>query len=324
MSTCIDVAKRAGVSRQTVSRVINNSPNVAEETRNRVLKAIEELSYRPNMLARSLKSAKSCSVGFVICDPLNPFYIKIANSLQNRLNEYNYRLVVLFANEDVREEGNFFNYMYEQQVDIVLFTPSEYSNQIERLIQRHQTPVIQLFRKIYPTINSIKVDDTYGTYLATKELLKSRHKDILLIEPALPFETGRLEGFRQALEEFGVPYRPWMFLTLPTNGQNEATLSAYFSEHKPTAAIPVSKSIEMQLLNMLGENAIQIPNDVSVIFYDDNEVANLIKVTAIDHDIEYITALIVEKLFSNLEHPERSFHSVVKPKLLHRSSVLKL
>ena len=325
MATCIEVAKKAGVSRQTVSRVINNSPKVAKDTRERVLKAIEELSYHPNMLARALKSAKSCSIGFIISDPLNPFYIKIASTLQNKLSKQNYNLLLLFANENTLDEERFFNYMYEQQVDLILFTPSNYSAELEQMIKIHQTPVIQLFRNLYDTINSIKVDDRHGTYLATRELLKCGHKKIVLIEPSHEFETGRVTGFKEALAEYDIAYEDWMYLDLPSEiTKSEAILSKHFQTYQPTATIPVSKSIETQVLNLLDAKKVKLYDEMSIVFYDDNEVANLLKITAISHNVEQITDLIIDRIFTYLEDTATSFHSAIEPDLLYRNSIHKV
>lgn len=325
MATCIEVAKKAGVSRQTVSRVINNSPNVTEETRQRVLQAIDELSYHPNMLARALKSAKSCGIGFIVPDPLNPFFIKIASSLQNKLSKQNYNLVMLFGHENTADEERFFHYMYEQQVDLILFTPTNHSTKLEQTIRCHQTPVIQLFRGLYDTINSITVNDRYGAYLATTELLKNGHTKIVLIEPSHEFDTGRISGFKDALTEYGVNYEDWMHLALPaTTEKSEAILSEHIKKHMPTAIIPVSKQIETLTLTLLDIEKIKVSDQMSLVFYDDNEIADLLKITAVGHDIDAITDSIIAHLFVYLDNPKTSFHATIEPELLHRNSIQKL
>lgn len=325
MATCIEVAKKAGVSRQTVSRVINNSPNVTEATRLKVLQAIDELSYHPNMFARALKSAKSCGIGFIVPDPLNPFFIKIASSLQEKLSKQNYNLLLLFGHENTLDEERFFNYMYEQQVDLILFVPTNYSTKLEQTIRSHQTPVIQLFRGLYENINSITVNDSYGTYLATAELLKNGHTKIILIEPALEFDTGRVSGFKDALAEHGVKYEDWMHLALPsTQEKSEAILSEHIRKHMPTAIIPVSKQIETLTLTLLDFEKRNLYDQMSLVFYDDNEVADLLKITAVGHDIDGITDLIIEHLFAYLDDHKTTFHATIEPELLHRSSVHKL
>ena len=325
MATCIEVAKKAGVSRQTVSRVINNSPNVTEETRLRVLQAIDELSYHPNMLARALKSAKSCGIGFIVPDPLNPFFIKIASSLQNKLSKQNYNLVMLFGHENTLDEERFFNYMYEQQVDLILFTPTNYSAKLEQTIRSHQTPVVQLFRGLYETINSITVNDRYGAYLATTELLKNGHTKIVLLEPSHEFDTGRVSGFQDALAEYGVNYEEWMHLALPSAPEtSESVLSAHLKKHAPTAIIPVSKQIETLTLNLLDSEKVKLYDQMSLVFYDDNEIADLLKITAVGHDIDGITDSIMEHLFAYLENPQTTFHATIEPELIYRNSVQKM
>jgi DNA-binding LacI/PurR family transcriptional regulator len=325
MATCIEVAKKAGVSRQTVSRVINNSPNVTEETRRKVLQAIEELSYHPNMLARALKSAKSHSIGFIISDPLNPFFIKVASSLQVKLSKQNYNLVLLFGHESILDEEQFFHYMYEQQVDLILFTPSTYNSKLEETIRAHQTPVIQLFRSLYDNLNSITINDRHGTYLATADLLKNGHKKIVLLEPSYEFDTGRVSGFKDALAEYGVPYEDWMYLDLPSAPEeSESVLIERLNKYQPTAIIPVSKSVETLTLTTLDARNIKLYEQMSLVFYDDNEIADLLKITAIGHDIDAITDSIISHLFTYLDDPQITFRDTIEPELLRRGSIRKL
>lgn len=322
MVTCIDVAKKAGVSRQTVSRVINNNPNVSESTRKKVLSAIEKLNYHPNTLARSLKTSKSKSIGLIIPDASNPFYINIANLLQNKLKLMNYSIFIIFSNENEFDEKNSFRYMYEKCVDLILFVPASHNQELEDIIKSNSIPVVQLFRNLYDSLPSITINDNYGAYLATEELIKSGHKKIILVEGKYEFRSERLDGFMNALKDNGIGFEEYMYVNLSEDtSRNFNILSDIIRKHSPTAFIAVSTKIEICVLKFLEKAGLSFPDSISVIFYDDNEVSELLNITSITHDMEKISDTIVQKISTCLKNPENAFHKQLKPLLCVRKSV---
>ena len=302
MATIVDVAKKAGVSCQTVSRVINNSTNVSEKTRKKVLEVINELDFCPNDLARALKTSKSKTVGFIISDPNNPFYINIAISLQHKLDECGYSLVILFSNEDPDNQDKCFEYMFQKCVDMILFTPTSPTAHLAERLKSRNVRAIQLFRNIVNDVNYIVADDEYGTYKATKYLLENHHEKMMLIVGPYETENNRKRGFIRALKEFKIEFNDNMFVELTGNDeQQETALSKKIKEYKPTAMIPVSMPVEQITLQVLKKNDITIGKDVSVIFYDDNEIAKLLNITCIAHDIEEISEIIKNHLLNDVD-----------------------
>ena len=199
MATCKDVAELSGVSRQTVSRVINNSDNVSPEARERVLKAIEQLNYYPNTAARSLKSTKSKSIGLIIPDARNDFYIKIADILQQKLSKLNYHLLILFSDEDDLSEQKCLSSLIEHRIEVLLFSPTGISHKFLDLLRIYNIKTVQLFRYLYNSFTSVTIDDEQGTYIAAKYLLDRGHEKLLLIEEMHSFDSPRLNGLKRAL-----------------------------------------------------------------------------------------------------------------------------
>lgn len=320
MATIIDVANLANVSRQTVSRVINNSPNISPKTRETVLNAIKQLNYQPNEYARMLKTSKNKTIGYIISDPQNHFYISIANTLQHKLDEYGYSLTILFSNENVNHQDKCFEAMVQKYVKFILYTPTTTGDNIDEFSKKHDVKIIQLFRKINPYLPYIIADDEIATYNAVKTLIENSHEKFALVVGPYETENRRLSGLKKAIKDKGLEFNDSMYVKL--NGSDEEQnkqLSEYIKNHKPTALIPVSTPIEYITLEVLFKLGLKIKSDISLIFYDDNELSKLFNITSVSHDIdvicEAITKALIEDKIENIK---------LTPYLAFRDSIKKL
>lgn len=313
MANCNDVARLANVSRQTVSRVINNSGSVSEDARQRVLDAIEKLGYYPNTAARSLKSTKSKTIGFIIPDATNDFYIKIANLLQKKLNELNYSLLILFSDEDEQTEEKCLSTLIENRIELLLFTPTGANNRFLSLLSSYNIKAIQLFRFLYSDLASITIDDTYGCYLAASSLLKKGHRKIMLIEELYSFESVRLPGMQKALAEYGVPFDSTMYLC-SKRGANEISMIKHaLAAYSPSAVIAVAKATEIALMKAIFELKLTPRCDIDIIFYDDNEIADFFELNTITHNFENIATSIIDAIMDCLDDRANNSHIVLQP-----------
>ncbi len=319
MANCNDVAKYANVSRQTVSRVINNSGYVSAQARERVLDAIEKLNYYPNTAARSLKSTKSKSIGLIIPDPYNDFYIKISNYLQKKLNDMNYSLLILFSDEDTQTEEKCLSTLIEHRVELLLFTPTSANKKFLQLLKSYNIKIIQLFRYLYDSFTSITIDDEYGSYLAAASLLKQGHRRLLLIEEMHSFDSLRLQGLKRALLEFDVPFCPEMYLPSPKDSTGIETIKSVLLKYRPTAVIAVAKPIEISFIRAITELKYEVNKDVSVIFYDDNEIADIFNISVVTHNFDNITDTIVHAITECLTGDPKNPHIVLTPFLLNKT-----
>ena len=319
MANCNDVARLANVSRQTVSRVINNSGSVSEDARQRVLDAIAQLGYYPNTAARSLKSTKSKTIGFIVPDASNDFYIRIANILQKKLSELNYSLLILFSDEDEQTEERCLSTLIENRIELLLFTPTGINQHFLSLLAAYDIKAIQLFRYLYSNLASISIDDAFGSYLATSSLLKKGHRRLLLIEEAYSFESVRLLGFQQALSECNISFESPMYLCQDRNSDEIGAIKEALTSYAPTAVIAVAKSAEIALMKATFELQLSIHQDIEVIFYDDNEIAEFFGISTIAHDLEQVTDTIIETVIASLGGQTDTPHIALKPFLLQRN-----
>ena len=142
MSTISDVAKRAGVSAMTVSRVLNSTGHTSAATRVRVEAAIEEMGYVPNALARQLRSKRTKTIALLVSDISNPYFTTIARGVEDFFNAHGYSVMYCNTDEDAAEEERYLMMLIERQVDGVLLVPARTSGESFRLLHAHRTPVV--------------------------------------------------------------------------------------------------------------------------------------------------------------------------------------
>lgn len=207
-ATIKDVAKRARVSTATVSRVINKDSRIAPETRKRVLEAIDELSYRVNPIARSLKSNKTLSVGFVAPEIANEFFMRVAQGVEFTLRDHGYNMVVCGTNEDIAMERERIDFLLEKHVDGLIIIPSTKEGaHFGEALEGRKVPAVLVDRLVEGfESDAVLVDNATGTYRAIHHLLKRGHRSFGFIGGDLQLTSARerYEGFLSALKDFNI------------------------------------------------------------------------------------------------------------------------
>src|SRR5262249_1727422 len=201
------VALRAGVSTATISYVINDGPRpVASETRQRVLKAIEELGYYPNELARSLKISQTSTIGLVIPDLTNPFYADLARAMESITFSQGYVMVVCNSNREADKELRFAEMLRAKQVDGVVFLPDSDSMDAIFTLIKANIPVVVLEHQDIPGLYGVAIDDFRGGLSATEHLRNLGHRRIAFLRQRTSHTTSqrRLEGYIKALQTANV------------------------------------------------------------------------------------------------------------------------
>jgi LacI family transcriptional regulator len=161
--TIIDVARAAGVSRQTVSRAMNDKGEISPETRDRVLKAVEELGYRPNRLAQGMVTQRTKTVGLVMADITNLFFPEVARGVQDVCRQHDYNVLMCNTDDDPQEEMKTLNSLMAQRVDgIIMISSSADATALESFMETF-SPLVILNRMLdHPNVSSIMVDNVYG------------------------------------------------------------------------------------------------------------------------------------------------------------------
>jgi len=272
--TINDVAAKAGVSKATVSRVINNAEGVSSDLVEKVNSAIKELDFRPNSLARSLKVHKSKSIGLIIPSTENPVFLTVLKQVELTAMRYGFSLVLCNSDGNTDKEVSLINLLIEKQTDgIVLDAVGEYNEGLD-FLKRVGTPIVLLGKKI-PGIDTQNAtcDNERGGFLATEYLLKTGCRNIAFVfanNESVSALEDRFAGYAKALQGYGVPLREELVVRkrLDYYGLFEE-MTGLFSERKEIDGVFGANDIAaISCLNAARNLGKLIPADVSVIGYD--------------------------------------------------------
>lgn len=339
-STIKDVAKKADVSIATVSFVINDSKHVSAETKKRVLKAIKSLNYHPSKSAVSLVSGKTGNIGFILTDDhflrTEPFYTRIFLGTEFEARSEGYYILLTSISPDFNEYDSLPRFILNKSVDGIIIAGKISQNLIERLAT-YNLPTV--FIDYIPPTNShplVLIDNLQGAILATTHLINLGHKNIAFIGGDInhPSLLDRLNGYKQALVNANISVKNNLIVTdtkYPDrqNGFNSA--KKLFSKNKNVTAIFAGNdAMAIGVLHYLKDNGHKVPEDVSLIGFDDveadlmlNPPLTTIRVPKIEMGIEALKLLantlrnkktLSKKILVPVELIVRESTSVCKPK----------
>ncbi len=323
--TMYDVAKLAGVSQPTVSRVLNENDTavaISEETRSRVLAAIEKLGYRPNVLARSLRTQRTQTIALMIADISNGFYHPIARAVQDVARQRDYEVLISNSDHLYENERHFCQVVSRRPVDGVIMVPIHLTeHEIEDYFGKTQTPVSMLGSHLHMEgVDVVYVDDERATYEATRWMITERgYRDFGFIGVAddLPPGPRRFHGFRRAIDEFGLSFDQRFYVEgdFKMEGGAAAARTLLQSGALPRALFVCNDLMAIGAILTLQEAGVQVPDQVAVMGFDDIPEARIIRpmLTTIAQDPRDIGLKLASALFERLESetpiPTRIFES---------------
>jgi len=205
-----DIAQDLGLSVVTVSKVLRNHPDIADNTRQRVLQRMQELNYQPNLAARSLVTGRTMTLGLVVPDLLHPFFAVIANAITTEIRKSGYSLLIASSDEEPELEVQEIRQMLARRVDVILVASAQWSPQSFRQIEEQKVPYILLDRRLAGLeANYIGVDDEAVGALATEHLIEQGCRFVAHIRgPEVSTALGRLEGYRRTLASYNLTPLP--------------------------------------------------------------------------------------------------------------------
>lgn len=272
MSTIGDVAKRAGVSAMTVSRVINNSGYISQETRERVEQAIAELGYVPNALARSLRFKQTKTLALVLTDITNPFFTTIARGVEDIASEQGFSVIFCNTDESKDDESEYLNVLVQKQVDGMLLVPAVSSPDSAAFLHERGVPFVVLDRRIPGvSVDIVRCDSEQGAYQLVWHLLDLGHRRIAILSgpAAVTTAADRVIGYRRALAEAGISREAVYYGAFTVEGGYQMARQALAVAPRPTALFAANNFIAIGALRALREAGLRVPEDMSVVAFDD-------------------------------------------------------
>ena len=311
--TIYDVAREAGVSMATVSRVVNGNKNVKENTRKKVLEVIDRLDYRPNAVARGLASKRTTTVGVVIPDITNTYFAALAKGIDDIAEMYKYNIVLANSDEDDEKEVAVVNTLFSKQVDGIIFMGYHLTEKIRSEFSRSRTPVVLAGTvDIEHQLPSVNIDYKNATADAVRHLLKRNKKIAFVSGPLVDDINGkiRLVGYKEALKAAGVNYSEGLVFESKYRYDDGYALAERLVSSKATAAIVTGDELAAGLLNGLADHGVSVPGDFEIITSDDSQIARFTRpsLTTIAqplYDLGAISMRMLTKIMHKEELEER-------------------
>jgi LacI family transcriptional regulator len=299
-----DVAKLAGVGTMTVSRVLNGTVKVSDETRARVLGAIAKLNYLPNEIARSLREQRSRQVGVIVPNLRDPFFAICSQSISMVAKQHSYSVIITTSNEDPETEYVEATRMLRRHIEGLIVIPALGKSRL-REKEFERTPIVTLDRPVAgASFDCVLVQNKIGARTGVRHLIEHGHRRIAFLGLSRSLFTikTRLEGYREAMLEAGLrPSAHFVGDALPEMLTTIVTSLA--GKNPPTAFFCSNNLITRNALHGLSSLNVRIPEDIALVGFDDFEMADIIKpaVTIVRQPFDLLGSTAAELLSSRLE-----------------------
>ena len=331
MSTIKDVAKLAGVSVSTVSRALSGRTFVEEETKQKVLKAVKELDYKPNVIAKGLREGRFCIIALLVPDINSLFYPAFMKSVERAAYQKGYSLLLCNTNNSVEMEKQTIEMLGSRGVAGIICMSVEDDIHILHEFQiKENIPVVLVNRSSEGRLGTVSIDDEQGGYLMTKTLLENGHKKIAGMFGS--FEKRRFRerynGCKRAMEEYGVPdYKKYFIYDVDTIDEAyQRTITILQGENRPTAFFATIDMMAIGIYSAISQCGLNIPKNISVVGFDDIFVTKhmIPPLTTYHAPIEELAQRAVDMLIRLMDDRNSAEEIVIKGSVKERQSVMKL
>ena len=332
MSTMQEVAKRAGVSKATVSRVLNGKGYVSEATKTKIYQVIEEIGYRPNLMARNLATSKSGYIGLVVTNMLynGNYFNELLSQAALKLEASGRQLILVDGKHSAREEQEAVQFLLDLRCDAVIIYPRFLSvDEMDLIIEQHKQPIMVMNRKLRKhQSHCICCDHRGSSYNATRYLIDCGHREIAFISGVLDSPTAieRLAGYKDALEHAGLSVRDelivsgkWTSASGAAGMENLLTAGAKFS-----ALIASNDDMAIGAIKQLNKFGLTVPNDVSVIGFDNVPTAEFLNpaLSSVKEPVSDMVHEVINRLTAMLDGGYFSKDNLYISDLIVRDSVV--
>ncbi len=327
--TIYEVANRAGVAISTVSRVINNSPNVSQRTKDKVNEAIDVLNFRPQVSARKLASQQPQMLAIAVPSFTTPYYTEILKGVKDQIQDMDLDIVIYNTGSKNPTEGveNFFD---RGTADAVITISIDITENVHHLLQSSEIPII-LIGSTHPEYNFFELNNRMGGFLAGEHLIKQGYQRLGMIKPIVTTKPSkeREMGFVEALREFKMPVDPKLFVTGQSQKHagftEEAGYEAIFEYDRmgnfPDAIFCANDTQAIGAYHALNKLGIRIPEDIGLMGYDNIKFTKYLDLTTIDQKMYTVGVQAMQRLSEMIKsNSTDTVQKVIDPIIVARNS----
>lgn len=332
--TICDIAKEAGVSISTVSRVLTGNAKVREDKQRRIREIIDKYDFHPNMLARGLIQTRTMQIGIITADVCNPFYSCMFVSCEKAANALGYTLLLSDSFGERDKEFKLLEKMVGQRVDAIiliggsvdnLITDSEYADKVNLIT--NQIPVIITGRLDGTNCSRVNIDSDRAMVLVMDYFISCGYKKIAFAggSPTVKFTTDLRACYHKLLKSYGLEYRQEFDVTnqyYDESGGYAAMCRILEHQEKPDAVIAVNDLTAVGVMRAIAEHHMSVPGDIGVISFDNTYITTLTnpQLTSVGYDYAGYGRIIIENAISALSGDRLSHETLIEPELVIRQS----
>jgi LacI family fructose operon transcriptional repressor len=311
-----DVAKAAGVSTASVSRVLARKENVSEDMRSRVMAAVKALDYQPNLIARSLRSRRSTTLGLIVSDIRNPFFTDVSRAVEDTAHTKRYTLFLCNADENPEKEALYLDQLQAQNVAGIIYSPTRQSarNFADLDIT---VPAVVIDRTVASDeVDMVLIDNVDAAFRLTTHLIENGYRRIAgLFGEASVTGRERRQGYEQALaaHDLSPPEEQTLYIPPRIDAGKATALKILAQDRPPDAIVTTNSLLTAGALMAIREHGLDIPTDIGLVGFDETTWGALVEpaVTIIAQPTYEIGATAAELLLQRLENPERPPRKVI-------------
>jgi LacI family transcriptional regulator len=315
--TSKELARICGVSIGTVDRALNNRPEISQKTRERILRVSRDLGYRPHLVARSLKTGRTMTLGIVVFDLDNRFFAQLVNAVERAARDSSYFVYLTHSHHDLAQEQDCLEHLSGLNVDGILIVPTNKGAEFVRFIKGLHSPVVTIGNRLSQAVPFVGIQDREAMRRAVILTAEKGYRRIVYVSPPLSYKgkeniyevEERLEGMREAARELGIP------TVIVKEKSFKAPLQDAFVRRDLRTAIMCSSDIyALQCLELVRSWGMRVPEDVGLIGFDDIDILKYVRpaLTTISYPIREMAA----QAFALLKRLMEGEKGVVSPPLI--------
>jgi DNA-binding LacI/PurR family transcriptional regulator len=329
--TIRDIARLAGVSHTTVSRVLNSDPRVRPQTAAKVLKVVADHRYRPSALARQLARGHSRLIGLMVSDISNPFYAELARAIEDNARNLGYLVIICSTDDRPEVLSRYVKSVVEAGIDGLIIASVRLHDPIVENLIEDDFPLVMVNRRLEAEMGSYVVLDNFrGAYRLTRHLIENGYRKIAMITGPADVSTAadRLQGYLHAMKDHGIPLDRSLIhhvnFTRPDGFETTTRLMS--AESRPEAIFGGNDNIALGAMDAVRKMRLRVPEDVALVGFDDTESSREMQLTTVSQKKYKMGDLSVKILIRFIEEKsrKRTERIVLEPDVLIRKSTLNI